>query len=117
MSGLLAKASRSLILNIEISRQFRSSDIDDNQTRWSLYVFDASGRLTFSEQSRRDLGRYLVRREGLDRSVDTLGRWMLHRAAELDSLRGQAAPGARDAIDAEIVATCEAFQMRERRRF
>jgi hypothetical protein len=117
LSGLLAKAGRSLILNIEISRQFRNSDIDDNPTRWSLYVLDASGRLTFAEQSRRDLGRYLVRREGLDCSVDTLGRWMLHRAAQLDGLRGQAAPAERDAIDAEIVATCEAFRRRDRQRF
>lgn len=117
LSGLLAKTGRSLILNIEISRQFRNSDIDDNPTRWSLYVLDASGRLTFAEQRRRDLGRYLVRRERLDRSVDTLGRWMLHRAAELDALREQAAPGERETIEAEIAATCEAFQMRERRRF
>lgn len=117
LSGLLAKTGRSLIINIEISRQFRNSDIDDNPTRWSLYVLDALSRITFAEKSRRDLGRYLVRREGLDRSVDTLGRWMLHRAAELDALRGQAAPGARVAIDAEIEATCEAFRRRERRRF
>lgn len=117
LSRLLAKFGRSLIINIEISRQFRNSDIDYNPTRWSLCVFDASGGLTFAEQSRRDLGRYLVRREGLDRSVDTLGRWMLHRAAELDTLRRQAAPGARDSIDAELVATCEAFRRRERRGF
>lgn len=88
LAGLLARTDRSLILLVEISRQVRDVEIERNSTRWELYILDASSKLVRAERLRRDLGAYLVRREGLSNSVDTLGRWMLHRAAQLDADAG-----------------------------
>lgn len=81
---LLKQNDRSLILLAELSRQLRGDDLPRNPTQWMLYVFDANGTLTRFERERRSIGRFLVRREGLHNSVDTLGRWMLHRIAELE---------------------------------
>lgn len=117
LTDLLKRTDRSLILLAEISRQMRSDDVDSNPVRWLLYVFDAQGTLTRVERERRSLGRVLVRREGLDKSVDTLGRWILHRAAELDRQRGTADKEHGAVLDREVEKLCDAFQQRDRNRF
>lgn len=114
LTELLERSDRSLILLVEISRQIRDEEVDKNRTQWLLYVFDAKGTLTRVERERRSLGRVLVRREGLENSVDTLGRWMLHRAAELDTKRQTAGPELGAVFDSEIAKLCATFQQRSR---
>lgn len=114
---MLSRTNRNLILLAEISRQIRSEDVDRNKTRWLLYVFDAKGTLKRVERERRSLGRFLVRREGLEKSVDTLGRWMLHRAAELNKQRDTADKEQLAQLDLEVERLCIAFQQRDHDRF
>ena len=111
ITDILKRSRRSLILHVEISRQARKAE--GNRARWMLYVLDAQGRLTRVARERRSLGRALVRRERLHESVDTLGRWMLHRAAELD-LQHQACSDAQVAtkLQKKMAALCAAFRRR-----
>lgn len=111
LTDFLRRAGKSLILNVEIARHVRDEE-DDVPTRWALYILDASGSLNRVQSSKRDLGRYLVRREGLTGSVDTLGRWMLHYAAELDARRTAALPRDRGALTRKINEICRAFAER-----
>lgn len=112
LSDVLQRKERSLIFLVEISRQVRDDDIDRSRTRWLLYVFDGKGVLTRVEREQRSLGRVLVRREGLDKSVDTLGRWILHRAAELTKRRETADTKLGSMLDREIERLCAFFQRR-----
>ncbi len=114
ITDLLKRTNKSLILLAEISRQISGDDIDRSKARWLLYVFNAEGTLKRVERERRSLGRVLVRREGLENSVDTLGRWMLHRAAELDRQRDTASHEQLAALDLEMERLCAAFQLRDR---
>ncbi|MGG2400139.1 hypothetical protein ACJRW5_24675 [Pseudomonas sp. SH1-B] len=117
LSEMLSRTDKNLILLVEISRQIRSDDVGRNKTRWVLYVFDKDGTLTRVERERRSLGRFLVRREGLENSVDTLGRWMLHRAAELDRKRDMASNEQCIARNHEIEMLCAAYRQRDIDRF
>lgn len=117
LTNLLERTDRSLILLAEMSRQVRDDDVDHNRTRWLLYVFTAEGTLTRVERERRSLGQLLVRREGLDNRVDMLGRWMLHRAAELDRQREASDKELRVMLDREVEKLCAAFRRRKRNRF
>ncbi len=114
LTGLLGRARRSLILLVEISRQVRDEYSASSPTQWLLYVFDAKGTLTQVKRERRSLGRFLVRREGLHKSVDTLGRWMLHRAAELDRQREAADKELGAVRGLEVEKICAAFRQRNR---
>lgn len=113
LTNLLARTGRSLIIDVEISRQMIDQHIESNPTRWALYVLDAAGKLERAERRRRHLGRYLVRREGLSDSVDTLGRWMLHHAAELDGRLAEVNPDGQAALNREIDALCSSFRLRQ----
>jgi hypothetical protein len=115
LAGLLGQAHRSLVLLAEISRHVRDEHIVRNPTQWLLYVFDAKGTLTQVKRERRSLGRFLVRREGLHNSIDTLGRWMLHRAAELDRQHETVDEGLGAVRALEIEKICAAFRQRNRR--
>ncbi|ARU26067.1 hypothetical protein [Cellvibrio sp. PSBB006] len=110
IANLLRKKNRSLILLVEISRKLKDEDVYNNRPKWLLYVFDANGVLTRYERERRSLGRVLVRREGIEDSVDTLGRWMLHRIAELDQQRKTADQQSSEILSNEIEKLCIAFQ-------
>ena len=81
IAELVRVSGMDLMVTVEITR---SSDDDDqgSRTRWRVYVIDEGGRPRRVERPG-PLGAALVRREGLSSSSDTLGRWMLHRAAEL----------------------------------
>ncbi|WP_147164802.1 hypothetical protein [Pararhodospirillum oryzae] len=111
LTDLLLRSKRSLIQLVEISRPVASNKTE-RHTEWMLHIVDAAGTLTQVKRERRSLGRYLVRRERLDDSTDTLGRWILHRAAELEALR----QGANDAdcarLERDIEALCIAFRHR-----
>ena len=50
-------------------------------------VFDANGTPIQVKREKRSLAHFLGRPEGLHNGVDRLGRWMLHRAAELQRQR------------------------------
>ncbi|MEO8488601.1 hypothetical protein [Pseudomonas sp.] len=117
ITDLLKQTGRSLILLVQISRHIHSDDLDPNKPRWLLYVFDAEGILTRVERERRSLGRALVKREGLVNSVDTLGRWMLHRAAELDLQRDTTDEREHAALDLEMEKICIAFKLRDHDEF
>ena len=117
ISEFLKRVDRSLILLVEVSRQLRAEDIERNEPQWVLYVLDAEGTLTRVERERRSLGRALVRREGLENSVDTLGRWMLHRVAELDQERREADEEQRPLLDLEVEKLCANFRQRDDNRF
>lgn len=110
MTNLLSQKDKSLILLVEISRQLKDEDFYNDRPQWLLYVFDANGVLTRYERERRSLGRVLVRREGIEDSVDTLGRWMLHRIAELEQQRKTASKELSIALDLELKTLCAAFQ-------
>lgn len=114
LANLLARTKRSLLLNVEVSRQVADEEVGSNRTHWALYILDAAGNLLRTERCRRDLGAYLVQREGLSHSVDTLGRWMLYHAAELDGMRKTSTAGRRAALDRQIDALCRAFRRRRR---
>ncbi|MFD9900961.1 hypothetical protein [Mesorhizobium sp. NPDC059025] len=114
LKDLLARTNHSLIILVEISRQVRDEEISRNPKRWELYTLDAAGKLVRAERHRRDLGRYFVRREGLANSVDTLGRWMLHRIAELAEMRKKTDPAERSALDSDIDDLCQAYRKRRR---
>jgi hypothetical protein len=111
---LLDRTERSLIVLVQISRQVRNDEIDRNKPRWVLYVFDKNGVGTRVERELRSLGRVLVRRERLENSVDTLGRWMLHRAAELDQQCDMADEEQRGLLVLELEKLCNAFKLRDK---
>jgi len=113
ITDLLKRADRSLIFLAEIARQIRGDDVERNEPSWLLYVFHADGTMTRVERERQSLGRALVRREGLENSVDTLGRWMLHRAAELDQQRNTTDQDLRTVLDLEVEELCAAFRQRD----
>ena len=117
LGEMLSKIDRDLILLVEISRQVQSDDVDRNKIRWVLYVFNAQGDLKRVERERRSLGRFLVRRENLEVSVDTLGRWILHRIAELDRQRNTTDKEQRAMLDREVEMLCAAFRKRDHDRF
>lgn len=113
----LERLARSLIILVEISRQIRDDEVDKNKRQWMLYVLDSRGLLTRVARERRSFGRVLVRREGLDKSVDTLGRWMLHQAAEVYKKSKTASVEEVLALDSEIAKLCDTFKRRDRNNF
>lgn len=115
LTDFLKKSGMSLILNAEIARTVRGEELD-TPTRWALFVLDANGTLTRVKRHRRGLGPYLVRRERLTRSVDTLGRWILHYAAELDVGRAQAGLDEQATLTQRIAALCQSFTERNAER-
>lgn len=111
---LLNRLEKSLVFLVEISRQLKDVDFYNDRPQWLLYVFDANGALSRYERERRSLGRVLVRREGLEDSVDTLGRWMLHRIAELDQQHKTADRESGEILSNEIEKLCAAFRQHKR---
>lgn len=109
---LLKAADRSLILQVEISRQLRNGKFDADRTKWLIYVVNANGDVARIEREKRSLGKNLVRREGLHNSVDTLGRWMLHRIAELERQRSEVGRELNDILELEIHKIYSDFQQR-----
>lgn len=116
VTDLLTRVQRSLLLYVEIQSKAggenrgRGHDL----TEWVFYVFDVAGSLSRITRQRRSLGRVLVRQEGLHTSVDTLGRWMLHRIAELESIPVAAgAPLSDIAPRSEVQKLCDAFRQRQ----
>ena|GEM_PF-2328100 len=116
VTEILDREKRSLILLVEVTRYLRGDETERFPTRWVLYVLRADGTLTRVDRERRSLGRFLVRRERLHNSVDTLGRWMLHRAAELCHQRDAAGARKRASLDRAVEKLCAAFRTRNRTR-
>lgn len=112
LQKLLAEANRSLLIYVEIERGRRHDDGDD--TRWALYVLDQQDRLHRVERVKRGLGPSLVRRERMTRSVNTLGRWLLHRVAELEAERALAPPEEQEKFALEISRICDRFRENNR---
>ncbi|OCJ05377.1 hypothetical protein A6U86_29390 [Rhizobium sp. AC27/96] len=113
LGALLDQADKSLILSVEISRRSDNHDSENDDTRWLLYLLDKRGSLTSVTRAPRDLGRVLVRKAGLERSVDTLGRWILHEIADLDTRRKTCDPEEIEGLDAEIAKRCDLFRQRD----
>ena len=111
-TDLLKKTDRSLIFLVQIARQVRSDDIDRNKPKWLMYIFDVEGELTCVERDRRSYGSALVRREGLEHSVDTLGRWMLHQCSELKRQCDMADEKECAKLSLELEKLCAAFKLR-----
>ncbi|KTT67254.1 hypothetical protein NS383_01850 [Pseudomonas oryzihabitans] len=103
-----------MIILVEISRQITEQDVDRNKTRWMLYIYSADGVLKRVGRERRSLGRFLVRREGLENSVDTLGRWILHHIAEVDLQRSEADEKDRAVLEERLSTLCDEFRRRDR---
>jgi hypothetical protein len=82
LGDLLRRRRMSMILCVEITRRIEGKRRRRNKG-WQLYVLDRHGRLERVDRRRRSLGRYWVRKEGLDYSVDTAARWQFHRLEEL----------------------------------
>lgn len=116
VTHILEREKRSLILLVEVTRYLRSDESERFPTQWVLYVLRADGTLTRVDRERRSLGRFLVREERLRDSGDTLGRWMLHRAAELCQQRDAAGARERASLDRAVEKLCAAFRMRDRTR-
>lgn len=117
ITNLLHQKDKSLIFLVEISRQLKDEDFYNDRPQWLLYVFDANGVLTRYERERRSLGRVLVRREGIEESVDTLGRWMLHRIAELEQQRKTASKELSAALGLELKRLCADFRRHKSNEF
>jgi hypothetical protein len=115
LGRLLRQENRSLIVDIEIRPYDRDAEEDyvsrRKARRLRLFVIDQDGKVHSLQDRRRDLGRFWVRKEGLAKSVNTLGRWYLHRIAELVE---QASTG----DDPAIAKLCSRYKMhRQRRRY
>jgi len=113
LQQLLAEANRSLLIYVEIERS-RNHD-DSGNTRWALYVLDRHDHLHRVSRTKRGLGPGLIKREKMTNSVDTLGRWLLHRAAELEKLRAVATPAEKATLDSEISRIWDRFRDVDRR--
>ncbi|KTE39789.1 MULTISPECIES: hypothetical protein [unclassified Sphingopyxis] len=105
---LLTEANKSLLIYVEIARRRRHEEGGD--TRWALYVLDQHDHLHRIERVKRGLGPLLIKRERMRNSVDTLGRWLLHRAAELDGKRARATPDEAERLEVEISRICSRFR-------
>lgn len=91
LARLLTERDRSLIIEVKVIRTPKNDDgaMDRRVKSWRLFVIDQS--LTLSGVTAGALatrsGRYWVRRLGIERTVDTLGRWLAHHVAALDIRR------------------------------
>lgn len=105
---LLRRSGKSLIVHVEVARKRPRSDF--GKTQWRLYILDQDGSFRRIERTKRGLGPYLVRREGLNNTVDTYARWLLHRIAELDALRPRVEPQASYELQHEVDRLCGLFR-------
>ncbi len=108
LHSMLVHADKSLLIYSEIAR--RRPHGDGGKTRWALYILDQQDHLHRVRRVKRGLGPWMIKRERMQLSVDTLGRWLLHRAAELDALRANAAQGEAVRLEGEIARLCERFR-------
>ena len=111
LGDLLRWRRMSMILCVEIARRMEGKRRRRTK-RWQLYVLDGRGRLQRVDRRRRSLGRYWVRKEGLDYSVDTATRWQFHRLEELVSGIGSLRGAALERRQAEVQALYAALSHR-----
>jgi hypothetical protein len=92
LERLAATTGMSVLICAEISRRrYRHDRSLLRTTRWALWLYEAGSGLRRIHRIRRGLGPWLIKKAGMERSTDTHGRWLLHRAAELDAARLTAA--------------------------
>jgi hypothetical protein len=109
LSALLRTTKRSLLLDVELTRSEGSEHDNPRRTRWQVFVLTADGQLLTVDRRRRGLGCYLVRRLGLEPSVDTLGRAMAHHLGAVMERARMAPPQQREKAEARVAKAVTAL--------
>lgn len=82
LKTLLEREQKSMLFSVEIARD-HVGDKGLRKRQWRMFVLNQEGQLTRILPLKRSLGRYWVRKLGMNRSCDTLARWRLHKLEEL----------------------------------
>lgn len=88
LATLLNATGMSLIVEVAITRRLSGDYAPKRRRRiWRMFVIHSDMSIETPNPEAVRLGRYWVRKLGLDSSVDTYGRWLINRMVELDLKR------------------------------
>lgn len=103
VADLLQTRAMSLIVEVAVTRRL-SGDYDPKRRRqmWKMFVVHSDLTVRSPDSHAVRLGRYWVRKLGLDLTVDTYARWLIHQIITLDAARTSLSEKDRIASETEM---------------